>query len=480
MPTLEPQLIFGDCSKGVISSVSHRLAPQNSVSHAVNFVFDEEYGNPKTRLGSTLLGSQLIGSNYTVTGLFQFIDSEAGANSHLLATANGITYSLTSSTWSASLTGDTVGLKTRFETFLDEVVRVNGTDTPKSWSGSGAWSTTGGPLDLSNMPNGSLICVYKDQVIIAGVSGDPDALYISSVPNAGATAISWTDGNRRIVVNPEDGSNITGLGEIGSLLIVFKRFAMYRWNNRATEADTVVDVGCSSHESICVGGQTMFFFNENGWWATRGDYPTRISRPVQVWIDGMDATYYDDVAGFCDGKYLFGSIGNVTLFDGRIFNNVVLRYSLDTHEWAVFSYANKFNIFARYVVSGAVTLVGGDTTSRILTLNSGSTDNGTDITYEIESQEQDFGSRGMIKELHGDIYGFASNPTATDYLVSLNGDDWISIGSTNKDVEMMTISETLLANFFKFRISGVCTGSRLTIKGLELPSISVTDYGESV
>ena len=221
----------------------------------------------------------------------------------------------------------------------------------------------------------------------------------------------------------------------------------------------------------------MFFFNENGIWATRGDYPTRISRPVQAWIDSMSASYYENVAGFCNGKYYWCSIGDVTLADGRAFNNVVLRYSLDTHEWAVLSYAQEFRVLAQYVVSGAVTVVGGDTMSRILTLDSGATDNGTDITYEIESQDQDFGSRGVVKEISEDVYGYGSNPTASDFLVSINDGDWLTLGTASKNVELMTIDKTLVGNFFKFRVSGVCTSSRYTLKGLEITKITAIDYG---
>jgi len=171
----------------------------------------------------------------------------------------------------------TAGAKMRFETFLDSVVMVNGNQV-RSWVGIGNWLASGGAFDLDNMPIGQFVKIYKDQVVVAGVSGSPDTLYISSVPTGGA--VSWTTGNRAITVNPEDSSNITGLGEIGGILVVFKRFGMYTWNNRATEPDQICFVGCSSQESVTVGGDTMYFFNEKGIWATRGSYPILISRKV--------------------------------------------------------------------------------------------------------------------------------------------------------------------------------------------------------
>src|SRR3990167_1937998 len=415
---LEPQNLFQDCSSGVITGVASSIVPPNSVPHAVNMVFDEMYGSPMTRLGTTLVGAQVVAESNTILGLYNYIDSEAGANSQLITTVNAVsdgsavTYYLNAGTWTSTLTGDTANLKTRYFTFLDYVVRLNGTDACKAWSGTGAWSSTTAALDLANMPVGKFGCVFKAQVVIAGVAGDPDAIRISSVVNAGGTAISWSTGDRTIRINPMDSSNITGLGEIGGLLIIFKRFAFYRFNNRSTDADVVCDVGCSSNESIAVGGDQMFFFNENGVWMTQGAYPIRISRRVQRWIDGMSASFYENVAGACDGKYYFCSIGDVTLDDGSTYSNVVLRYTIDTKEWAVFSYAHNFRVFASYVNSGAVQLLGGDTTARVLQLNAGLTDNGTAIDFTVESHEQVFGSRGIVKEVTERIMAYGLNPPA--------------------------------------------------------------------
>src|SRR3990167_2944836 len=145
--SLGPQLILADTSQGVITGVSPKLAPANSVAHAINVNFDENIGEATVRPGTSRVGSAGLGGSSTVTGLFQFVDSEGGANSKLLATlTTGTTYQLDTNTWNTSLTGDTTGLKTRFATFLDACVRVNGTDACKSFNGS-AWATTGGPFD---------------------------------------------------------------------------------------------------------------------------------------------------------------------------------------------------------------------------------------------------------------------------------------------------------------------------------------------
>lgn len=482
MPTKLPsQLVAQDVSSGVITNINSKIAPPNSVKNAVNFVFDDEYGSAVVRKGCIILGSQLVGESNTINGLYQFIDSEAGANSKLLAAVNeagdlsASIYYYNGAAWIQSLVGDSPNLKTRFVTFLDAVARLNGSNSVKSWSGSGAWTATGGPLDVGNFPEGKYASVYKDQVCVAGVAGSPDSIFISSVPNAGA--ISWTTDNREIVVNPEDNSNVTGLGEIANLLIIFKDRSMYRWNNRSIEADEVTSVGCSSQESIAVGAGLMFFFNAKGIWVTMGDQPVRISRPVQKWIDGMSASFYDDVAGYCDNMHYFCSIGDCTI-DDKTYSNVVLRYTIDTKEWTVYSYANQFRVFTLFIDSGTEKIVGGDTTARVLQIESSSlTDNGTDISFELETQELDFGSRGIFKEITERImlYGEnTNNVTLSVNLVNPESRKTQTIGSATKNIVGFPLS--LRANLFSFSITGVSSTARYIFRGIELPSVSLIDY----
>src|SRR3990167_3379470 len=151
MPQLPPQLILGEVSRGVITNVASRLAPQNSVAHAVNFVFDEVYGEPVTRAGTTLLDSQVVAEDNNVNGLFYYRDPN-DTNNRLLAVMNlagdwsQSIFEYNDTSWSSSLTGLTANLKTRFETFLGSAVFVNGTDASQSFNGT-TWIASGGAFD---------------------------------------------------------------------------------------------------------------------------------------------------------------------------------------------------------------------------------------------------------------------------------------------------------------------------------------------
>jgi len=463
---------------GVIGGVSYRVAPPDSVRKAVNFTFDDEIGSATTRLGMDILGGgRIVAEDNEVLGLYNFVDSEAGPHSRLIAAVNepadgsASLYYLDGAAWTggvANSTGLLAGAKVRFDTFLDSVVAVNG-NSCRSWNGNpgSGWLVSGGPFDLDNMPVGSLVRVYKDQVIVAGVSGAPDTLYISSIPTGGA--VSWTTNNREITVNPEDSSNITALGEIAGVLVVLKRFGFYTWNNRATEPDQLCGVGCSSQESVCVGGDMMFFFNEEGVWATKGSFPVLISDKVRPWIEGMSASNYENVAAHSDNRHLWVSIGDCTV-DGIDYTNVVLRYSLKSKEWAVLSYSREFRNIVRYQSSGSVLAVAGDTTARVLQLDSGYDDDGDQIAYELETHDQDAGSPAIEKTINRLMYAFGDGFSGESVQVMENGGDWREIGHLNGEVAQMQ-ANGVRGSRLRFRIAGVRASGRLTFRGFEIPEL---------
>jgi len=478
---IEPQMIFGDTSQGIVQKVRNTLAPPNSVENSVNVVFDEYLGESVVRKGCTLVGSQLIAFDTTINGLYNFYPSNH-TNAKLLAVSNladnskGVIYYLNGANWTSALSTDTASLKTRFATFLDVVVRMNGTDTVLGSTDGITWAENLA-LDTTHFPKGKFVKVYKDQMTTAGVATKPSSLYISSVPNANGTAISWTSGNREIVVNPEDGQEITGLGTVSGVEIIFKDHSMYRWNNRSVEAEPLVTVGCLSQESVAnCGGGILSFFNEKGIWITTGEQPILISRRIQKWIDGMSSSFYSNVSAFGDEEHLYMSLGDCTV-DGKTYQNVVARYSLNTKEFAVFSYANEFRRFTGYQDGTDYKIVGGDTTNRVLQIESSSTtDNGTAISFEIVSHEQDFGSRGVLKQLNERIEAYGINPNGALVLVSIDGGAYTSIGQMKKEIESLVIKKSTEGHYYKFKIAGVSKDKRPRIQGLEIPKVTLVDY----
>ena len=462
-------------SKGVYSNVNPFLAPQNSVRHAINFIFDDEYGAAKVRLGSTIIGSQLVAENNSILGMHNFRDRD-GSNHALLAAVN-VAGDATSTIFNVATggsvhTGNTAGAVHRFETFLDSVVFVNGTNTPLAWNGSGNFAASTA-LGTASMQSSSVdIINYKDRLWTLTAGG---ILYGSSIPAASAyNTISWTSGNKTVAIDP-DSTSYTGAGiglaRVSGLLLIFKERALYSFNGSATQADFLYNVGCSSVRSIATGGGSVFFFNPDGIWQTRGSEPVRISRPVQAYIDGMSSSNYASVAGHANGKYYWCSIGDVTI--GLVtYTNVVLRYSISTQEWAVLSYANRPTAFSQYINGTAVTVAYGDSTARAYTLDSGTTDNGTAIEFEIISHEKDFGDRALLKDLHDKLIVYTKDSSDIEVSIRSDGQEFVTVGHVLRQVDELPLSPYVLSgNFFDVRFVGSTSGASPILYGYEFPGI---------
>lgn len=469
-----------DFSRGVYTNVNSPIVYPNSVKHSINFVYDEDYGNAKLRKGMTIVGSQLVGADNDILALFNFRDRN-GSNHALLSAVNvagdgsvSIFNTATGDTLYTSLTADA---PVRFEEYLDEVAFQNGTTSPASWQGTGSFGTTGGNLDIANMPIGVDIINFKDRMCVLTAGG---VLKRSSIPTSpNFSSISWTSGNDSIPVDP-DSTSYTGAGiglaKVSGLLLIFKERALYSFNGNATQTDFLFNVGCSSVRSIATGGGFCFFFNPDGIWMTNGGAPVRISRPVHQYIENMSTANYSKVAGGANGKYYWCSIGNVTI-GLTTYNNITLRYTIGTQEWAVLSTPNQLTCFSSYVNGTAVEMVTGDASARVYRLDTGNTDNGTAIEFELISQDLEFGSRGVIKDLHSQVMVYSEESPGIGIQIRVDKKNWISVEQEAvKEIEDISIQEDLVGNVFEFRCFGSSSGEQFTFKGFEFPKATLESY----
>lgn len=473
---------YRDFSSGVNAAVSNVLAPRNSVRHALNYDFDVDYGYAKLRKGTTLWGGgQLVAEDNATLGMHNFRNT-TGSSEALLVSLNALgdgsatIYSVTSTGKTAVLQSDTPSTQVRFETFLNTVVRVNGSNDPASWTGSGAWQTSGGFLDVGNMPNGIDVINFKDRLHVLSASG---ILYRSSVPTSASsyTTISWTSGNQTIPIDPDNGGYAgkgIGMAKISGLLLIFKERAMYTFNGSSIQADILVPVGSSSAYSIITGDQYVAFFNPEGIWITNGSYPKRISQAVQPYIDGMSASFYGSVNGFSDGRHFFFFIGDSTV-DGTTYSNVMLRWSIFTQEWAVYSWAHSLRQCIRYIDSSTVRFMGGDSTARVLELFNGNTDNGTAIPYELITQYDEYGTYGRKKRLSHAILAYGDNVSGGSIEIDDGENGFKQTGMLSGKFLGETIN-TFVGKHFRFRITGSSSTGQHTFKGFELPTIQLEDY----
>mgnify|MGYP001572363394 FL=1 len=304
----------------------------------------------------------------------------------------------------------------------------------KSWTGAVAdsWITTGSILDVGNWPSGTKYAkVFNSRVYAAGATSAPDTLYYSSIPSA--STISWTSGNGSLDVNPNDGENgITALETNGTILMVFKQNSLYRWDGFSTFANKVINVGTSSQESVALhdSGWVYFFGIGKGGvgaYRTTGGYPQKISLNINKWFEAISASNYANVAGFCDDDHFSLYVGSVTV-NNETYSNAIFVYTISTQSWHIEDRGFAYNVFATYRDStDALTIVGGDTSGRIQTINSGNDDIGSPINSECEFAPLVFTTRSRTKQLGG-ITAYATNFTGLQLLIKTDQKDYAMLG----------------------------------------------------
>src|SRR3990167_8283641 len=162
------------------------------------------------------------------------------------------------------------------ETFL---ARVNsftttydddGIDTPSQTVVSPTADSTGGY-------KAKFIIRYKDRLIVAGIDNQPTKVAISGrVPNH--EKFHWSYGGGYVLVDPDSGEDITGLGVLRDKIIVFKERSIWELTLSTITIGnyTLVDPqyqlltsshGCISHRTIAAVEDDLFFLSRRGVYA---------------------------------------------------------------------------------------------------------------------------------------------------------------------------------------------------------------------
>lgn len=476
---LQEPYILNDFTGGVIDdiAVAGGLLPRNAVRKGINVVFDRPRGSISQRLGTTQLGNTVSASN-TINGLYNFRSSTAAKNQLLAAAITKVFY-LNSGTWTDSLTGLTTGLKTRFFTYLDTVVVLNGTDAVKSSTDPGAasWVSTGGNLDVGNFPITKFATILNTRVLAAGNSTNPDTVYESSLE--ASNAVSWTSGNRSLKVFPNDGNgNITSLTGNGRLALIFKERATYRYDG--DQLQRIANIGTTSHESVISddSGITHFFGTGSGgigFYRTSGAYPTKISRAITRYVEAIDPAFYQHINAFTDGNKIYWNVGSITI-DNTTYTNARLVFSIADESWSVDNLADRFRVCAQYVTStGAVTNVGGDTDGMVQTINSGTTDNGTAISSECETGMLVFTTRGRVKTVK-EIVALAKHYQGLTVLIKVDDGAFKKIMSISGPETKTTDMPIMRGKRFFLKITASNSGTAFEFEGFEIPNIIDEGY----
>ena len=472
MAKLAQTVRWRDVSGGNMQKVSSDIAIPNAIPFSMNVLFDKVIGEAVTRQGTNIVGSQLSSGNPCL-GLFQHLDSTT-SNNKLFAAFNGTIYDVVAG--SSSIGSLSASAKCRFVTFLNTTLMLNGVQS-RSYTSSG-WVSTGGNLGVANVPTGAQFPIeFKDRVYAAVT----DRLYYTNTPTSGA--VNWTStGSGSLQVEQEDGGGtIQGLNKVPGYLMIYKQRSLKRWNFDSTFPEDLVNIGTQSNESIVrARGKNYFFYGPNGFYETNGGYPRLISRPIQRVVDAIASSFYANVNGWSDNDNIYWSVGDLTIDFDRGYtethNNVVLRYNIDTQQWAPLKYAHEFRFLNQYISSNDTLIVGGDTDGQVLQLNTGNSDySGNAITYILQSPEFDFGRRDLLKTVGEKVIIHSDRADGAEIQARLDYGIWKSFGALKDIVTEVHINKAMSARVFEFRVIDSITGAQAKLRGIDFPNVEVNE-----
>lgn len=336
---------FIDFTGGLNTKAAPYLVAENECRDSLNIVSTVR-GSIKKRFGNLTFTSSFTGSPSFITSLFGL---NTGSTS-LIAAGGTKLYSISTGGTVTDITGAaslTTGLRWAFTSApasggQGPLYGINGTDTPKQWTGSGNiadWTAS-----VGSVPNGTIMCYYKNRVWIAGVPGFPSRLFFSDLGDPR----SWTATNT-VDFDPTDGQTITGLATAGPYLLVFKQsktFSVYDLNTGANRPVSQ-SVGCVASRTVCESPIGTFFLSaDQGVFVSNGSTLKNVSDKIKPTLQSLSTAVVANSCGafFNDHYYL-----SVPTSGSR--NNITLDYDTTTDSW--WKHSNTASQFALWRPSSA-------------------------------------------------------------------------------------------------------------------------------
>jgi len=374
------------------SSDSAQIA-DNEAQDLSNVIFTKDLAK---RGGYTEINSTAISGSTGIYGLGAYY--QADGTRELLYASHTVIGKLTVGTGATAslITGLTSNQRTRFETFKDLIIAVNGSDNPQKYNG-----TTGEDLGGSP-PVTSYIALHKNYMFLAGNSTYKSRLYYSNIDDCE----TW-GANDFVDVNTDDGDSITGLQVTLDSLVIFKEYNVYiLYGDTPTYTDGLTlwrikkastDTGAVSQGSINVYAKNLIYMSRNkgvqvfGGSATSGEVAfdsvtsAMLSEKITTTIDGLNETRFSQAEAInFNNKYIL-SLPN----GSSTTNNLNLVYDYAKPGWTLWDIpANCWCVFR---TSGKDYLYFGSTTTGKIYRYTPTTysDNGTAISAYYKTKDYD-------------------------------------------------------------------------------------------
>lgn len=444
------------------NAVDEVFASPDSVEFAMNLNFDR-MGSSQSRLGLTTLGAQVASG--AMLGMANYRNN-AGTTYGLLAKVAGTVYNYNGSNWASVRTGLGVATKARFTNFLDLTYMVDGNagGVVSTYNG-----TTFGSTNIGSLPKGDFIENYRSRIWVADSA--TDKVYYSAVVSTSQTITGGTD---FIQVSPQDGEKITGLKRHARALLVFKQNHIYKiYSTTSADPDPAIFRGTYSQESITEAKDGIYYHHSTGFYKFIFDGEQQeISRPIIDIVEAIPRANYENIVGWADSDHIYWSIGDITL-DGVAYANVVCRYTISTQVWTLYSYAYEIRSQALYDNGTLLRQVVGDTTGFPFLFDSGTTDNGTAIFYDIQTHPLYFSAVKMDEKNISEVSAVHKNAEGAQLSYQPDDGAWKGIGTISKPIVQAFTTDAKFKKV-RFRFSGNNKGTALVFRGFEVLGLNIS------
>ena len=433
-----------------------------SVELAINCNFDR-IGALQTRNGLTTLGAQIASG--AVLGMENYRNN-AGTTYGLLAKISSVVYNFNGTNWSSVRTGLSTTSKARFTNFLDLTYMVDGNtgSSVVTFNGSAFGST-----NVGSLPAGDDIENYRSRIWVADSA--TDKVYYTDVVSTSQTI---SGGTSFIQVSPQDGEKITALKRHPRALLVFKQNHIYKiYSTTSADPDPSIFRGTYSKESIVEAKDGIYYHHPTGFYrlVIDGGEQQEISRPIIDVVEAISRANYEGINGWADSDHIYWSVGDITL-DGIAYANVVCRYTISTQVWTLYSYASEIKRSALYDNGTLLRMIVGDENGYPFVFDSGTTDNGTPIFYDLQTHPLYLSSIKQEEKNIAEIGVVHENAQGSQVSYLPDKLNWKNAGTIKKEIAE---SFTVGAKFKKarLRLSGNSKGSPIIFRNFNLLDVSV-------
>jgi len=472
-------------TEGIIRSaqLDDTVTPENSVQIAVNMNFDR-IGAMQTRPGITEFADNLGGQvdNFGTLNILNGVKRLYAQDNTLIRNWNG-------ATWTTRRTLSTGANKARFDQYLNQIWMVNGNNSiggdPVQISSGGNFSapTTAFPGLTNALPEGDFIQAgFNGRVWTADAS--EDVVYFTDIVQftPPSTYDLSFDPTRNFIktFSSQDGESITGLKRTPRALLVFKQNHIYRiYGAYSSDPYPAYNVGTYSQESIVQTKDGLYFHHSSGFYKfTYDGQPTEISRRVIDFVRAIPRSNYEDVVGVWDGfDCVKWSVGAVTV-EGVTYQNCMMRYTISTQVWTIYDYVgNNISALVLYDDGTNQTQVAGTTTGIVAALDSGTTDLGEPIYFEMIDRWRSFLELYSKTKVLSGMMVSSDNGAGTNVFYQVNKDSpnvWQPAGTLDDSYASLFPNFKTENDFnrFRYRLSGNTIGEPIVFHGTEFMSLS--------